>query len=201
MVLSAMKAPRTWRRAEDHGHGQDEQRPDDVELLLDRQRPEVLHRRRDDVLGLVVDGAGGEPPVHDVQRRRHDVRAERRTLREREPDPCHQHREGQHERTGGKQPTGPPCPEPPQLHPTRLVHLTEQEAGDQEPRQDEEDVDADVAAAHPRQTGMERQHRADRDGPQALDVQPDVVPRSGPDQRLDVDVTMPDVARRSAHLA
>ena len=52
------------------------QRPREVELLLDGQRPEVVQRP---VLagGEVVDGAGREPPVHRVDAGRHHVAGHR----------------------------------------------------------------------------------------------------------------------------
>ena len=53
------------RDREQHQH-----RPDEVELLLGRQRPEVLDRRRAVVGGEVVDRGVGELPVLDVRRAR-----------------------------------------------------------------------------------------------------------------------------------
>ena len=51
------------------GQGEGQQRDDDVELLLDRQRPEVLHDARLLVVGAVGDALGDEVPVGDVRRR------------------------------------------------------------------------------------------------------------------------------------
>ena len=54
--------------------GDDEQeRPEEVELLLDPERPEVQERGRRDLAAEVVDGVGGEAEVGDVQRRRGGV--------------------------------------------------------------------------------------------------------------------------------
>ena len=52
--------------------------------------------------------------------------------------------------------------------------IPEQETGDEEARDDEEDVDADEAAAH-RQTGVVEDDERDREPAQALDVGPERV--------------------------
>ena len=46
------------------------------------------------------------------------------------------------------------------------------DAGDQKARDDEEDVDADEATAHPAWKRVEGDDRQDRDAPQAVDVGP-----------------------------
>ena len=51
----------------DAQHREQQQRPDQVELLLDRQRPEVLHRRRGVLAGQVVHRVVRQAPVDDVQ--------------------------------------------------------------------------------------------------------------------------------------
>jgi hypothetical protein len=52
----------------------------------------------------------------------------------------------------------------------------DEEARDQEPRQDEEDVDPDVAAREHVETGMEAHDQQDRDRPEPIDIGPVVVP-------------------------
>ena len=52
----------------------------------------------------------------------------------------------------------------------RRTELPDDQPGDQEPRQDEEDVDADVAAAQSRQPGVVQEHEQDRDRPQSFEV-------------------------------
>ena len=83
------RADRGAAAAPDPGDGEQQGRPDEVELLLDRQRPEMQHRARFDVLGEVVDRLGGEVPVGGVERRADDVagdfdRAHRREEQQRE---------------------------------------------------------------------------------------------------------------------
>ena len=53
--------------------GEHEQRPDDVELLLRRERPVVLHRRRGVRGGQVVDSVARQRPVLDVRGRAPDL--------------------------------------------------------------------------------------------------------------------------------
>ena len=64
------RAPAT---APEPGDREQQGRPDEVELLLDRQRPQMQHRARFDVLGEVVDRLGGEVPVGGVEGRADDV--------------------------------------------------------------------------------------------------------------------------------
>jgi hypothetical protein len=42
--------------------------------------------------------------------------------------------------------------------------------GDQEARNDEEDIDAEIAARQPGKSGVKAKHRGDRNRPQAVDV-------------------------------
>ena len=64
----------------------------------------------------------------------------------------------------------------------------EEDAGDDKPRDDEEDVDADVSAREPRNGGVEQDDQEDRHGAEPLDVGPErsvagigpgLVPRGG----------------------
>ena len=74
-MTSAASPPSTARsrfqpsRRASSDHAEDQDRPDEVELLLDRERPEVLHRAGGVLGGEVVHGVAGQHPVDDVQRR------------------------------------------------------------------------------------------------------------------------------------
>src|SRR4029079_12894247 len=50
------------------------------------------------------------------------------------------------------------------------AQLADDQPGDQEPRQDEEDVDPDVAGLELRETGVIEEDEADSDRPQALEL-------------------------------
>jgi len=59
-----------------------------------------------------------------------------------------------------------------QRDPAAVGELREQDAGDQEARKDEEDVDADVAPGQERYAGVAEGHQQNRNSPQTLDVVP-----------------------------
>ena len=127
--------------------GREEQRPHQVVLLLHGQRPRVHERvGRLEVREVVV--AGGQLlPVGEVQERRHGGGAQ---LGRHDPGPPEQRVESQrHEQQqqGGEQSPSPPRPEGPQADPSGCSLLREQQARDQEPGQDEEDVHAVPAAS------------------------------------------------------
>ena len=160
---------------ERHERREDEQeRPAQVELLLDRQRPEVLHRARRAVRLEVVDRVPRELPVLVVERARPDlgggVRQSRRGQHQAGGHPGH----GQHQRRGGHQPLGPPAPELKQPDPAGLAVLAQHVTGDQEPGDHEEDVHAGEAAGHQRRVQVVEDHHAHGQRAQPLDVRPEL---------------------------
>ena len=135
-------------------------RPDQVELLLHGQRPQVPERRRRAEPGEVGAVLGDQPPVAHVARGRGDRPADGRKLgpvQQRDPGGDH----GQHHEQRGQQPPGPAQPEIRQLQPAGALVLAEQEVGDEVAAQREEDTDAEQAALSPAQIqviGDNRQH-------------------------------------------
>jgi hypothetical protein len=105
-------------------------RPDEVELLFDRQRPEVLHRGGCIVGRQIVDAGDREVPIDDVQCRRHDLPAGVR------PDRLGRDEEGgdaddeEDEQRRGKQPLDPSGPEVRDITPAARGLLVEV-AGDE----------------------------------------------------------------------
>ena len=158
--------------APEPGHGEHQPRPDEVELLLDRQRPEVEDRARFEALGEVVDRLRGEVPVGDVEGGGGDVPGDFGVAQRRQED----HREDpdgrQQDRRERQQAFGAAGVEAAQADRAAAVELPQQEFGDQEARDDEEDVDPDVAARQERHPGVAEQDRDDRDRAQPLDVRP-----------------------------
>ena len=150
-----------------------QQRPDEVELLLHRQRPVVLDGGRRDVLGEVVDGPVGEPPVHEVEGRGDDVAAGGLPPDPRHPQPGHDRGRDEDDGAGREQALGPPGVEPEQVHRALAVDLLDQLAGDHEAGDHEEHVDPDVAAGEEHQSGVVRQHQEGGHRPQPLDVATD----------------------------
>ena len=127
---------------------QRDQREHQVELLLDGQRPQVLEQRRP-ADELEVRPVGGDlPPVRHVARGGEDVAAQlARLAGQHEPDAGHRH---QQEPERGQQPPGAPGVEVPEREPPGPLDLVEDQRRDEEAGQDEEDVDAEEPAAHPR---------------------------------------------------
>ncbi|WXF92502.1 hypothetical protein WDV91_07830 [Curtobacterium flaccumfaciens pv. flaccumfaciens] len=145
--------------------------PDDVELLLDRERPEVLHRGGDGIGVEVADRLGGEEPVLGEQRRGEHVRARRRPGRCRQQEHREHQDRDQHDDRGGRQPSDPACVEPDE-HRDRLFALgsLQDVTGDQEAGDDEEDVDAHVPAGDPVRPEVVQDDQGDGDRSDPLDV-------------------------------
>jgi hypothetical protein len=162
---------REHRREE--ARDQEQQRPDEVELLLDRQGPEVLHGGSR-VVGLqVVDRVRRELPVLDVQRARQDLLRRVGELGRGLDDPRRDPRHGQDKHRGRDQPPGTPSPEVGQADLSRARVAAPQVAGDQVPGDDEEHVHPGEASRQRRGVQVVDHHHRDGDGPQSLDVRPE----------------------------
>ena len=121
-------------------------RPHQVELLLDREGPQVPERAEGGE-GLEVGVAAGDlVPVRGVgPRRQHRTRhggEAGQVAVDQGPDG----RGCDDQCQGRQQAPRPACPERPEGDATRPAVLVEEEPGDQEAGQDEEEVDAQVAA-------------------------------------------------------
>ena len=164
-------------RAQPRPHQGDEgQRPQQVELLLDRQAPQVAQQRW--VAGVVRHVADDLAPVAEVAERPRHVPSHAAALLRR-PDGERHHRH--HREDDGERRQQPPCapqPEPPEVGAERRLVLVEQERRDQEPGDDEEHLDADPPAVHPREPGVVADHGDDRQGAQP--VEPRLVPEAPP---------------------
>jgi hypothetical protein len=147
--------------------------PDQIELLLDRQRPrvsEVQQRQQ----WVVLDD---EVPVEPVQRRpqrldAHEVRDPAGQVDRR----VQEHRQ-EHDRERGQEPERAPCVERAQADARAALVLLDQQRRDQEPAEDEEDVDAEEAAVHVErraadQGGVEQHDGEHGDGPHAVERGP-----------------------------
>ena len=137
---------------------QQDERPDDVELLLDRERPEVVERARRFEAREVGDVAEDLLPVVDVEHGGDDGVAELLGLgRPEDGDPGdddHQHHEQRRQQAAG---AGEP--EGPELDPPDPRELREQDVGDQVAREGEEDADAEQPPGRPAEFEMEGDHR------------------------------------------
>ena len=149
------------------GEAEDD-RPHDVELLLDRERPEVLERRRP-AEGVEVRLLGeDQEPVGRVGERCDDVAAEAGQLVRDDHRGVDRHR-GQHREQRGQEAAGPPHPEVRPVDGFGALPLLDEQGRDEEAADDEEDLDAQEAAGDPRHVGVVEQHRQHRDGPEAVE--------------------------------
>ena len=120
--------------------------------------------------GEVVGRLERKSDVPDRQRRRRAVLRDPGNLQRGEEQGRQDHRDGDRRQRRREDPAHPARVEPPEIDPAGLRVLAQQEAGDQEARHDEEDVDAGEAAAHSRQANVEPQDGEDGDPPKPLDV-------------------------------
>ena len=135
--------------------------PDPVELLLDRQRPEMLERRyrtarvREQL--LVRPAAGEEHPVGDLQHRTDHIVAQIGDAIEHIGDGADDHHQGETRSACRQQPADSSAVEVTKGDPTRGVVLADQQGRDQVARQCEEHRHAEIAAVEPGHLGVEQQ--------------------------------------------
>ena len=160
----------------------EQQRPGEVELLLDRERPVVLHRAGQRLFeGEVVDRLGDEVPVDEVERRGEHVGGHLLALGRREQRPRRDHGEGQHDHRQGQQALGPAGVEAADRERAAALDLGQDQAGDQKAGEHVEDVEPDVAAAGTGQAGVAGEDEDQGEAPDPLDVEakPIAGPRPG----------------------
>ena len=100
-----------------------------------------------------------------------------------------------HETRRREEPPGPPPDEAGEGDGPARGPLLDQEAGDEEARDDEEDIDADVAAGEARHAGVEGEDHQHRDGPEALHIGPKPRSRRRLDRGLDARAPAPRTCR------
>ena len=147
---------------------QKQQRPDEIELFFHRERPRVQQRilargevvdsaaRKLDVAGIHGDGTRG-PGNRDAI----DWRVQPHDGRE-----CRQ----QDDEQWRQQPQRPSSVERGEVDVARLVPLAHEQAGDEEPREHEEDVDAHEAAGQRRYPRVKEHDEKDREAAEAFEV-------------------------------
>ena len=152
----------------DGEEGQEGQGPQEVELLLDREGPEVHEQLG--CGGLEVVGAGRDlQPVRGEGRGTEDLALdadEEVALGE----PGEEDRGRDEDDEGRQEAAGAAGPEAAEVDAPGDGALAEQERGDEEARHDEEDVDAEEAPGQPRGVEVEEQDRGDGEGPEAVET-------------------------------
>jgi hypothetical protein len=156
-----------WSLAEAGQQEQQDGRPEEVELLLHGERPQVPQQGRTAELVEVRRPTEDEVPVHRVGQRCDEVAAQSRELL---VDEQHAHRgDGDEERVDrGQQASTAAEPEPPHADRAVPAVLAEEEHRDQVATDDEEDLDAEEAAPEPRRVAVVDDHRRDRERAQAV---------------------------------
>ena len=141
---TARTQPAGQRAAPGQQHEHEQQRrPDQVELLLHRQRPVVLQRRGRLLLREVVGADGGEVDVGGEEHRPQRVLDHRRAGRPRSARSPRPRSVAIVTRVAaGQDPPRAAGVEAGDREPPGLLHLAEQQLGDQEPGDHEEHVDA-----------------------------------------------------------
>ncbi len=150
------------------GEGED-QRPEDVELLLHGEGPQVLEQRGTPgelEVRLLVDEL---PPVVDVQERRHDIAAQPRD-RVGGHDGGEEDHHGEHAVERREQPAGPAQPELAKRDPTLTSLLADEQRRDQVAADQEEDLDAEEAPRHEGHRGVVEDHGEHRDRAKSVDA-------------------------------
>jgi hypothetical protein len=144
--------------------------PEKVELLFDRERPIVDQRIGVDVRGEVVGRAVDEEPVRNVQKGRFEGVDRRRNVcsgRDRGVDDRGDQQCGEGRRKQTTHTSGVEAPEPNSIEGTQIAH---QQLRHQVPRQHKEHVDTDEAAREPIDAGVEQHYEIDGEGAQAVQV-------------------------------
>ena len=146
-----------------------DQRPEHVELLLDRQAPGVGEQRRGARLQEIVGPIDDEVPVGHVEDGGEGIASERGIGALGRAEPDDQRAEGHHDEQSGQQAPGTPGPEGTEGDPGVVAQLVEQQRRDQEPRQHEEGVHAKEPRRQPAHPGVEAQDAEDGQGPDAIE--------------------------------
>ena len=136
------------------GERGEEQGPEQVELLLDGEGPEVA-QLRGAIEGLEVgDVADDQVPVGDVSDSGEHFAEVGEQLVAEHGDGV-EGGDGKHERERGQEAAGTAGPEGAEVHAVAALALADQQGGDQEAADDEEDINAEEAAGEPGFVGVE----------------------------------------------
>ena len=149
---------------------QKDRRIDDVELLFDGKGPVVLQRRRRPLGGEVVRLGSGKVEVGQEQSS--PLAVDRgRLAGQRAQVVVGRHDGDDDDQTRRRDdPARPASVEADERRASRCHPLPEEDTGDDEPGNDEEDIDADIATAKARYVGVKEDDKENGDGAETLDV-------------------------------
>ena len=147
----------------------EQQRPQHVELRLDRKAPQVAQQRRRCEAIEVRLAFGREPPVHHRRERCERIAAQRPVPQRAVVDRGEDREPGQHDQRCGQEPAHPPAPEPRQVTAPFARPFANDQRRDEEAGEDEEHVDAQPTARQPRTARVEHHDREHRDAAQPVE--------------------------------
>ena len=153
--------------AEQRDEAPDHERPEHVELFLDRQRPEVVERAGPVEPGEVRDAQADGRPVAHVEEggnRLGPADAELAGVAQRR----HGQHDDQHQDHRRQQTPRPAQPEVAEIQLTGALDRRAQDARDEEPAQGEEDADAEQATGNGVRAQVVGNHRGHREGAQTV---------------------------------
>ena len=176
-AVSVAEANAPTQRQPEHGadsseyrqHPHDEDGPEEIELLLDRQGPGVREGRRGPGRGEVVRSLCDEVPIGDVERRTEDVPAEGRIGPRWERQLRDEHHRDDQEEQSRQKPTRPPGPEVSEPDAPAALHFGQQQGGDQESGENEEGVDSEIATGQPADASVVGEDARDSKGPHPIE--------------------------------
>lgn len=145
----------------------EQERPQQVGLPLDGQRPEVLNGAGGGLPGQIVHGRAGQCPVLVVERGGTHLGEDVGPAWTRQPQTGGDHDGGEHDGRGRGEPAREPGPEGEEVDPTVALQGAEQGSGDEEPGEQQEHVHATGDPAEP---DVVNGHQHDGDGTQPLDL-------------------------------
>ena len=140
----------------------------EVELLLDRQRPEVHEQLRCGLVEVARPRRDLEPVGREGQRADHLPTDVDEQVGADDPGDEHARHDAEHE--GGQQASRPAHPELREGDPAGAPVLAHEERRDEEARHDEEDVDPEEAAGQPGGVEVEDEHADDGEGAQPVET-------------------------------
>ena len=127
---------------------EEDQRPHQVELLFDRQRPQMDERRRPPDVTEIRHFGEGQIPVGEVEAATEELALELADQARVEEEPPGRHH-SEHQVQGGEKSAGPAHPEALQIDRVGVAVLAEQDGGDQVTADDEKHLDAEKSALDP----------------------------------------------------
>ena len=150
-------------------HQRQQQRVDQIELLLDRQAPGVQQRLQGGGVGKVA-GLGHEIEVGQEYRRHPEACHQAAVGARRQPEPAHRRSDRQHHEQRGQDAPRPALVKAQDRDAAAQVVVFDQDFGDQIARDHEKDVNPEKAAAETGDPGVKQDHRHHRHRAQPVDV-------------------------------